>query len=258
MTDSTATSRWLATSPRQSAAVRLFCFPYAGGGSTIFHSWHAAVPRWLQICPLELPGRGRRFDDAPFERIPDLVAAAGAALLPVLHQPFALFGHSFGALVAFELARWLRARGAPLPQRLIVSGHRAPQLPSRRRALSGLTERELVDELRDLEGTPPALLDNPELLELVLPVLRADFAACDHYQYADAAPLALPISAFGGASDPAVDETELEAWRAQTTAALTPRMVPGNHFFIHDHQSLLSSIVRDLAAPPSLALGDLA
>ncbi len=242
---------WLVRAPAPTGAVRLFCFPHAGGGAALFHPWPRVAPPWLDVCAVELPGRGRRLDEPPLRTIPALAAAAGEALVRALEPPFALFGHSMGALLAFELARWLRARGLPPPCHLFVAGHRAPQLPPRGRAIGRLPEPEFVEELRALGGTPPEVLDHPELFALVSPALRADIVACEDYRYADGPPLQAPLSAFGGAGDADVEPAELEAWRAQAGSTFSSQTFPGGHFFLDPFEPVLRAIAAALS--PSAA-----
>lgn len=248
------TNSWIAgRRPSPGAAVRLFCFPYAGGGASVFGTWAAALPAAVEVCPVQYPGRGSRIAEAPFRTIDSLARAALPALAPLLDRPFAFFGHSMGALVAFELARLLAAEGRS-PAQLFVSAHRAPQLPDPDEPLHQLPDAELVERLRELNGTPPEVLAHAELLQLLLPLLRADFEACETYQYAPGAPLPCPISAFGGLRDPHVSREMLDAWGAQTSDGLTVRMFPGDHFFLNgDRQLLLASVARDLSRRVNLS-----
>jgi medium-chain acyl-[acyl-carrier-protein] hydrolase len=151
-----------------------------------------------------------------------------------------------GAIIAFELARKLRREGRILPELLIVSGRIAPQLPLRRGSLHDLPELEFRQELRRLEGTPPAVLEHEELMQLFSPMLRADFAVNDTYVYHDEPPLVLPIVAFGGIDDPWVSRGELDAWRAQTAATFTPHPLPGKHFFLQSAEPQLLALLSQI------------
>jgi medium-chain acyl-[acyl-carrier-protein] hydrolase len=233
------------TSPRPTARLRLFCFPYAGGGASIFREWPALLPGTVEVHAVQLPGRENRLLEPPMTQMPPLVSAAAAALSPHLDRPFAFFGHSMGALVSFELARQLRRDHASLPRHIVVSGRRAPHLPESDPPISQLPQAEFIDRLRNLNGTPRAVLENEELLEIVVPTVRADFAVCESHVYTPEPPLPLPISAFGGDDDAEADRAELEAWQLHTTGTVNVAMFPGDHFFI---QSSRASVMERLAA----------
>jgi medium-chain acyl-[acyl-carrier-protein] hydrolase len=172
-------------------------------------------------------------------QIKPLIEAIAPALLPYLDKPFAFFGHSMGGLVSFELVRLLRREYSLNPLHLFVSGRQAPQIPADKSPIHDLPEPEFLEELRRLNGTPEAVLNNSELMQLLIPTLRADFAVLETYAYAPEAPLDCPISAFGGLQDREVSCEALEAWREQTTAEFSLQMLKGNHFFLHSAQSLL-------------------
>ena len=225
--------------PNPQAILRLFCFPYAGSGSGIFRSWLNCLPINVEICPIELPGRGMRLMEPPFTRISPLVEAIALSLLPYLNQPFACFGHSMGALISFELTRLLRDRYDRSPVHLFISGRRAPQIPDLDPPIHALPDPDFIDKLRHLNGTPAAVLENDELMQLLLPTLRADFAVLETYAYVPEPPLECPITTFGGLQDAEVSYKQLEAWRDQTLATFSLQMLPGNHFFIHSAQALL-------------------
>jgi medium-chain acyl-[acyl-carrier-protein] hydrolase len=225
--------------PNSDASLRLFCFPYAGGSALNFRGWANQLPVTVELCPIELPGRGLRMKEKPFARMLPLMQAIAPSLLPYLNQPFAFFGHSMGALVGFELARLLRRAYGCSPSHLFVSGRRAPQVPDSDPPIHTLPNSEFLQELRRLNGTPEAVLQNDELMQLLLPTLRADFAVLETYVYTPKPPLDCPITAFGGLQDPEVCCEVLEAWREQTRAAFSLHMFPGDHFFLHTAQSLL-------------------
>ncbi len=236
--------------PKSEARLRLFCFPYAGGSASVFRSWSEGLPPQIEIWPVQLPGRERRLSERPFERLDPLVEALMEALLPYLTPPYAFFGHSMGALLSFELTRALRNAGVSTdPLRLCVSAHRAPQLPPTYPPVHDLPEPLLVRELRRLKGTPEEVLQHPELLQLLLPLLRADFAVCETYTYTHQAPLACPITAFGGLRDEHVPREALEAWRDQTHSSFGIHCFDGGHFFLKEQQEpLLRILARDLLA----------
>ena len=229
--------------PNSSARLRLFCFPYAGGGAVIYRAWPEMLPPQIEISAAQLPGRGNRIREAPYTALMPLVEATCEAILPHLDRPFAFFGHSMGAMIAFELARHLRERGSPQPVHLFVSGRRAPQIPRAPRVRYDAPEPEFIEELRTLEGTPPEVLDHPELMQLMLPLLRADFSVVHTYAYTPAPPLDCPITAVGGLQDEEANREHLEAWREHTSTDFKVRMLQGGHFFLNTERALLLRMI---------------
>jgi medium-chain acyl-[acyl-carrier-protein] hydrolase len=233
--------------PNSQAKLRLFCFPYAGGGTWSFRDWSNNLPQTIEVCSVELPGRGTQMKLPPFTRLHPLVRAIADALLLHLDKPFAFFGHSMGALVSFEVARLLRKNYNVMPVYLFISGRRAPQLPPTKPPIYNLPKAEFIEELKQLNGTPAEVLNNRELMDLMLPVLRADFAVLDTYQYINETSLNCPIAVFGGLQDSEVSQEELEAWREQTSSEFSLNMFQGDHFFIHSaRQDLLQLISQNL------------
>jgi medium-chain acyl-[acyl-carrier-protein] hydrolase len=230
--------------------VRLFCFPYAGGGDFTFRSWQQNLSETIEVCAVQLPGRGSRIDEPPCIQIDQLISTAGEALAPYFDKPFALFGHSMGALIAFELTRHLRTEYGVQPVHLFVSGRPAPQTVSEPLDLDQL-DAELLEMLRRLDGTP----ENPELIELVLPMLRADMALCNSYIYTPQPPFNFPITAFGGLDDYGVPRHSLEGWREHTTGPFVLRLFPGDHFFLNTCRApLLEAISKELEQDVRLAV----
>jgi medium-chain acyl-[acyl-carrier-protein] hydrolase len=237
--------------PDMDARLRLFCFPYAGGSAQAFRPWLKVAPTGIAICPVHLPGRERRFRDQRYTRLAPLAMELCAELRPYLDQPFAFFGHSMGAVIAFEIARMLE-REAAGPAYLFVSGRKSPACPPDDELIHMLPDDRFVARLRELDGTPEEVLQHPEILELMLPVLRADFAMCETYSYGEGQVLSCPISAFGGTGDTHVTRDELIAWHAQTSGAFSLRLFPGGHFFLHDVQAdVLRAVVHDLQGASS-------
>ena len=241
-----AASPWLGPGkpdPKKSSRLNLFCFPYAGGGALAFRGWQQFFPAGVEICPLQLPGREGRLRETPRTDLPTLVGEIGAAILPFLDRPFAFYGHSLGALVAFELARHLRRAHGVEPLHLFASGHRSPSTTDRGPVYSNLPKQEFVEALRRLNGTVKEVLDHPELLDLIIPILRADFALGESYTYEPGPPLACPISALGGLEDTDVRYEHLVDWQRETSAACRVRMFPGDHFFLRSAQPLLLQFI---------------
>ncbi|PYT09308.1 MAG: putative thioesterase [Acidobacteria bacterium] len=232
--------------PNSSARLRLFCFPYAGGGSLVFRKWPDQLAENIEVCSLQLPGREARLNDQPFTQLLPLAETIAEAMMPHLDKPFVLFGHSMGAKISFEVARCLRRKYAVQPVHLFVSGARAPQLPSTEPPTYDLPKAEFVEKLRSLNGTPKEVLEHPELLELLIPRLRADFEVVQTYVYNADAPLECPITVYGGLQDE-MSRTQLDAWRQQTRGPFKVRMFPGDHFFIRTCEPLvLQTLSREL------------
>jgi surfactin synthase thioesterase subunit/glycosyltransferase involved in cell wall biosynthesis len=226
---------------------RLFCFPYAGGGALSYRPWIAPLHMVVSVCPVRLPGRETRIREAPLAGMQALIDAVESAISPYLDRPFAFFGHSMGAAIAFELARSLRRHGKPLPFALYASGARAPQFRLHWTPPPAPGDREFLEQLRRLDGIPAELLENQEAMEYALPVLRADAALYRNYVYAPEEPLPFPIFAYGGSCDPNVQREHVEAWREQTSARFTRREFEGGHFFIHSaRDAFLSALMEDL------------
>lgn len=228
------------SAPLAPGALRLFCFPHAGGGVAAFKNWAQGLPRSIAVVPMRTGSPSN---------MADLVAALCQAIQPHLDQPFAFFGHSMGAIVAFELARLLRRRNQPLPQMLVASGARAPQFRRGHLPPPEPTDAEFVESLRRLEGTPREVLDNPNLLQLLLPALRQDAAIYRNYTYAEEPPLDCPIRAYGGSNDPNVLPEHLDRWAAETTAAFAVRLFPGGHFYLQSNlKEFFAALAADLIA----------
>jgi medium-chain acyl-[acyl-carrier-protein] hydrolase len=198
------------------------------------------------VWAVRAPGRESRFPEAPLNTFDELQAAAVAGLQPVLDVPFAFFGHSLGGLLAFEVARARQRLGARPPAALIVAGTRAPDLPRAEPPISQLPDDNFIAALSSrYQGIPPAVLANRELLELCLPVLRADLRAVETYRCPPDRPLACPLIALGGVHDPLVTAHELAAWSRHTTAAFVQRRVPGDHFFLNHSTPAVLDLVRE-------------
>jgi medium-chain acyl-[acyl-carrier-protein] hydrolase len=198
----------------------------------------------VELFAIQLPGRENRILEPPFVRIEPLLETLSEVLAPRLQKPFVFFGHSMGALVAFELARCLRRQGRPEPLALFVSGHRAPQLPNRRPPIHDLPDPLFLEQLRRLKGMAEEILLHPELRQLLMPALRADFAVCDTYAYRPEPPLAASIFAMGGRQDPEVETAELAAWYQHTHSLFTLQTLPGDHFYLHTARAQLLQALR--------------
>jgi medium-chain acyl-[acyl-carrier-protein] hydrolase len=240
--------------PRADATWRLVCFPHAGGGASSFFPWArelSAVP--VEVATVRLPGREARLREAPIEDLPELLEHLDAALDgSVDTRPMVWFGHSSGARIAFELARLRRSRGGTLPQHLIVSGAPAPDVvrltPTLHRIAS---DDEFLSAVASAYGgVPSAVLAHAELRALVAPALRADLKMHERYVYTDAAPLPMPITAFGGTADQSVSEEWLKGWARHTVAEFRSQLFAGDHFYLHESRTrseLLRALVQTVS-----------
>jgi medium-chain acyl-[acyl-carrier-protein] hydrolase len=245
MTVEPATSPLLCYRPRPDAQLRLFCFHHAGGSAAVFRQWAAGLPAHVELWAAQLSGRSERAFEPPLKRLEPIIADMAGALAPHLDKPFALFGHSMGALVAFELTRLLRRRYDAQPVHLFVSGCQAPQSLYFALPTYNLPESDFVAKLRSLNGTPQALFENPRMLGVVLPYMRADIEVLQTYEYLPDAPLTCPITILGGAHDQVVNEAGLQGWHSQTTSRTVMHILPGDHFFLNSLQPTLLQILAD-------------
>jgi medium-chain acyl-[acyl-carrier-protein] hydrolase len=230
---------------------RLFCFTYAGGAASIYRDWSNKLPPGIQVHAFQFPGHGNRMREPLFKRVQPLVESIARELTPNLEGSFAFFGHSMGAIVSFELAHLLRRENKPGPSHLFLSGRPAPHLTKKEALTYDLPELEFIEELRRMQGTPNEVLEHPELMSMLSPILRADLEVCQTYEYEPRPPLDCPITAFGGLQDEDVSREQLEGWRDYTTSSFAARMFPGNHFFLHSSAPvLLRMIAQDLKPMP--------
>jgi medium-chain acyl-[acyl-carrier-protein] hydrolase len=232
------------------AETRLFLFPYAGGGPAVFHKWPAKLPNHLEGWITHYPGRGSRHNEPPLKQIISLVERLSQAIQPLLDKSFAFFGHSLGGLIAFELTRHLRRNNLPQPQILFVSACGAPHIPDPHPSIHLLPDSDFVNSLQQLNGIPSELLQQDDVLQMLLPMLRADFEAMERYIYtSDNSPLRCPIVAFGGLDDVRVSRERVEGWGLHTNATFSSQYFPGDHFFINTaRDSVIASIVAEVTS----------
>lgn len=235
--------RWLpafGSNPR--AKLRLFCLPHAGGGASAFYSWTAVLPFSIEVCPVQLPGREARLGEPCFRSVSELTGALRPVIEAAADRPFAIFGHSMGALVAFELARALP------PEHLFVAGHAAPHLPHLDPNLHHVPDDRFIAEVeRRYQAIPAGVKTDAELLALILPPLRGDFEIVETYRHQHGAALLCPISAFGGAANASTSMQDLDAWRMHTRSAFLLHTLPGGHFFVQTaRERMLNGILEDL------------
>lgn len=233
--------RWIQyPRPNPDADLRLVCLPYSGGRASVFRRLAADLPGDVEVCAIELPGHGRRLGEAPMTRLEPLVDQLTDVIAARVPRPFVLLGYSVGALIGFEVGREFARRGWPGPTALFAAAARAPHLRSERPPLHELSRAELVEGLHRLAGRHNALLDNDELVDVMLPVLRADLGLDETYAHDKGSPLDCPIAAFGGSEDWTVPLSALEAWGEQTTGEFSATTLPGGHFFLDSSPGLFA------------------
>ena len=235
--------------PRPDARLRLFCFPWAGVGASAFYPWFRHLPDEIELTAVQYPGREDRLREPALRRPGPLVELLLRDLAPHCDRPFALFGHSMGAMVAFELARRLPSAGRPAPGHLFVSGRQAPQRPEPMAPIPDLPDAEFVAELqRRYGGVPEAIAHDPAVRAIFLPTIRADLELTFAYGYEHGPALACGISAFGGTEDQ-IPREQLDDWRAQTTGAFRLHLLAGDHFFIAvQTEEVVRRVTEDLRA----------
>lgn len=226
-------NRWVTCPfPQPEAALRLFCFPFAGGGASIYRAWGKLFGSAVEVCPIQLPGRENRFSEPAFKEAQALAQALASQLQLYSDKPFVMYGHSMGALVAFELARVLQANGMTTPEALILGAHRAAHLPRTRETLYNLDDKTFIERLQRFGGFPEEVLASADLLQFLMPTLKADFTLCDTYIYTEQEPLNCPIHIFTGDSDPEAPPAVMEAWRQHSSVYSQMHVFQAGHFFI--------------------------
>lgn len=241
-------SEWfVCPKPNPRATLRLFCFPYAGAGAGIYRSWQGKLPVSAEVVAIQLPGRGSRLNERPLTRIAPMVEAIYRDIHPYLELPCAFFGHSMGALIGFELVRTMARGGDRLPLCLFVSGRQAPHLPVRTAPTFDRPSAEFIQELQRINGTPREILSSPELMELLLPAIRADFEAVETYEYVPGGRIGIPIVACSGIQDSEVPAEEIGQWNLHAGSSFKFHSLPGDHFFVHSSETdLLAVISKEL------------
>ena len=224
----------------------LLCLPYSGASAMVYSRWRRKLPQWLQLQPVELPGRGVRFGEPLHTDMRTLAMQLAKELYPMLKAPYALFGHSLGALLACELAHAFRALGCPEPVALFASGTAAPTMRADydRGFAEPKTDAQLIEQLRTLNGTSEEVLANEELMSLTLPILRADFLLCGRFQPVQRPLLKCPVHVLGGKADKATTE-QLIGWSRETHGSFSVDMLAGGHFFIHEHEAKVLRVIKD-------------
>ena len=227
---------------------RLFFFPPAGRGASIYAKWVKAFPPGLDICPIQLPGRENRLRETPFTSMPDLLNGMIPAIERLLDVPFAFFGHSMGAIIGFELARELLKRGLDGPVHLFASARRAPHLKEPHPPIAHLPDEPFLKEVqRRYGGIPEGVIQDSEMKGIILPTLRADFSLLESYEYSGNSPLSCHITVLGGLQDLDIEEEELEAWKEHTTYPTRVQLLPGDHFFLLSAaDKVIRTVIQDM------------
>lgn len=199
----------------------------------------------VDFCVIQYPGRGSRIHEQAFTSLDPLIEELTEAILPSLDRPFIFFGHSMGALVSFELTHSLLRKHGITPNHLVLSGHNAPQLPRDLPDIWQCPDDEFIEHIRSWNGIPDEIWSNQEMVDIILPVLRADVTLCETYLYTERESLPCPITIFGGESDPLVSRENLEKWDIHTSGSFEIEIFPGDHFFIHQNEEMvLNSLQR--------------
>ena len=244
-------TRWTAFQVRRTEPkLRLFCLPYAGGSASLFRGWDKLLPEEVEICPVELPGRGTRLGEPAVSDMRSLVSPMAEGLEFLINLPYAILGFSMGALAGFELSRTLRHLHCQEPAVLLAVAQNAPSAPLERPPAHLMSDEELRASLHRSGGMSEEALGNPRLMRLFLPVLRADYSVVDTYSYKIENPLHCPIDLFVGTDDPSISSNGIQRWQEETSSNATVHRFAGNHFFFRDDRRLflaaVSSCLRDL------------
>lgn len=241
-------NRWIAyRQPRPEAQIRLFCLPYSGAGASVYRLWGQELPDLIDVCPIQLPGREHRFREKSFTRVGPLASALCAALDREFNVPFAVFGYSVGAAVAYELAVQLRRRGHAGPVELLLAARPPPHIEDDSPRLHRLPDRALCEKLREFGSAAAEMLAMPELLATLLPVIRADIELNETYRTSGEPVLDCPITVFGGSQDRRAKGCDLAAWGELTRGPCRVKLFPGGHFFLHEsRESLIAAVAETL------------
>lgn len=225
-------------------SVSMFCFPYAGAGASVYRNWSKLLPNDFEAFAIQAPGRETRFMEPFVSSIAELANQAAQAILRETEKSVVLFGHSLGAACAFETARVLERLGH-IPELLIISGRQCPGTASKRAPIAHLSDEQFLEQVRTYKGTPSAVLDNKELMELLLPLLRADFNLSEQYRPKQEPLLSCPILGLGSTEDEWLDRETLEPWGKLTRGGFESHWFEGDHFYLNQQTEELLNVIKE-------------
>ncbi|MBT3706382.1 MAG: thioesterase [Proteobacteria bacterium] len=233
--------------PKPEADLRLFCLPFAGGGASIYRAWsHGLGPKY-EVCPIQLPGRENRAGTSAVSDSKHLAEMIASQMSLYLDKPYLVYGHSMGGLLAYEALKQLENAGHALPKTAFIGAHRAPHLPPRRSSMIGLSDHDFIQKISSFGGFEKEVLDSQELIQFILPTLRADFSVCDGYQYHPYQPLDCPLVVFSGTDDPEVPPSDMDEWGQHSIYPLQHISLPAGHFFLKTHATMLQTHIRQFS-----------
>jgi medium-chain acyl-[acyl-carrier-protein] hydrolase len=241
-------SKWfLISRPKPLARYRLFCFPYAGGSASAFLPWEDLLPPQIELVAIQAPGRANRLDESLLTSVVELAEQLAGVISPMLDRPYLIYGHSMGSTVSFELLHLLKGRSLPLPRRYFAAARQAPHIPRRIAPFYDYPLKEFITELKRFGGTPDAILENAELMEMLVPRLRTELRAAYAYRREPVVKLECDVSVLGGARDELVLPEELAGWQEHFLERMDFRLFGGGHFFLEDNkEQVVSSICESI------------
>lgn len=230
--------------PQSKNPIRLFCFPYAGGGSSVYQPWVSYCEGLFEVIAIQLPGRERRLHETPLEDMDQIVSMLTEEIAPLSTKPFVFLGHSMGAMISYEVAKSLFETNGSTPLQIFVSSCRAPHIPLTKDILHHLPRQEFIKELKGLNGTPESILENDDFIDLILPMLRADFTVAETYQRSMINPLPIPITALIGDQD-TVEVNDSLAWEAHTLSSFSHHVFSGDHFYLKSYVKEIVHLIKN-------------
>lgn len=234
--------------PQNKAKLRLFCLPFAGGGASLYRPWTTALAPDIEVCPIQLPARENRYSEKPITDAYQLAETIATQIIPFTDRPYAIFGHSMGALLAYEVARVLENQKIRPPEVLFLSAHRAPHMPRKRDLLHSLPDAQFIQSLKQYGGFPEEILNNQEFIDFILPTMRSDMTLCDLYAFTKReVSIQTPFEVFAGVDDREAGPSEMESWSEHTQGQANLTVFDGGHFFLRTHsKELLSHLLNTI------------